>query len=80
MKKALCIIILLLACIFRSVNATDTYTTAGTIIETNIIETVNGNIWACETSMEPGTDVFVTFNGNNTMDMADDEILIIEAR
>ena len=80
MRKALCIICFILICVFKSTNITDTYTTAGTIIETNIIETVNGNIWACETSMEPGTDVFVTFNGNNTMDIEDDEILMIEAR
>lgn len=80
MRKALCIICVILICVFKSTNVTDTYTTAGTIIETNIIETVNGNIWTYETSIEPGTDVFVTFNGNNTMDIVDDEILIIEAR
>ena len=80
LKRAVMVSILVTACISKAFNSADTYTTAGTVIETNIIETIDGNIWSCETSISAGSDVFITFNGNNTTDVTDDEILSIELR
>lgn len=74
MKKLLTIIatLVVLSSCAPSHNA---YTMRGTVTDSNLIVTVDGNAWEVSTDFVDGSSVVVTFDDNGTPDSIFDDII-----